>query len=80
MVLARLAGALEYIEPYFEKAKNSNSNVCNWHKLTERDPGQPQGRVLFVGTSDDGLSGVNVLNGNGSYVGVTPEAPVVPKK
>ena len=74
LVIARV-GTLEHLDAYFEKARHSsNHNLGNWHRLGEIDFTQPQGRVLFVGDTSDGLSGINYLNSNGRFVGVRKNA------
>lgn len=73
LVIAR-AGTLEYLETYFDKAKDSNKNVGCWHRFKEIDPKQPQGRLLFLGSSYYGLNGNYYLDYYGRFVGVAPEA------
>jgi len=78
LVLAR-AGTLEYLEKYFDKAKDSDGVGC-WHRFNQIDINQPQGRVLFVSYDYGGLLGYDNLNYDGRFVGVAPEAPVARKK
>ncbi len=72
LVLAR-AGTLEYLEKYFDKAV-SGGTVGSWHRFSEIDPSQPQGRVLYVVTDSIGLIGNFSLGDDASFVGVAPEA------
>ncbi|MBU2637727.1 MAG: hypothetical protein KJ955_02040 [Nanoarchaeota archaeon] len=78
LVIAR-AGTLEHIEAYFEKAKSSDK-VGNWHRFGEIDFQQPQGRLLFVSNTYNGLYGYNILYNLGRFVGVAPEALVGARK
>ena len=77
LVIAR-AGTLEHIEAYFKKAKSSDK-VGNWHRFGEIDFRQPQDRLLFVSITDGGIDGYD-LDGDGSFVGVAPEALVGARK
>lgn len=77
LVLAR-AGTLEYLEKYFDKAKDSDGVGC-WHRFNEIDASIPQGRVLFVVNDYDGLNGYDYLYNDGRFVGVAPEAHVAKK-
>ncbi|MFC1774954.1 hypothetical protein ACFLZN_01415 [Nanoarchaeota archaeon] len=72
LVIAR-AGTLDYLDEYFEKAQSGNT-VGNWHRFTEIDPNQPQGRLLFLDGSNYGLDGDDNLDNDGRFVGVAPEA------
>ena len=74
LVFAR-AGTLDYLDVYFDKAKDSEGKVGNWHRLNEIDPNQPQGRVLFLDNNYVGLMGYGSLSDGGRFVGVAPEAP-----
>ncbi|MGE0793307.1 MAG: hypothetical protein AB7V77_03975 [Candidatus Woesearchaeota archaeon] len=47
LVLAR-AGTIEYLEDYFDKAKDLNGTVGNYHRLSEIDPKEYQGRLLYL--------------------------------
>jgi hypothetical protein len=69
------AGTLEYLEEYYEKAKDNAGDVGNHHNLANVDPNQPQGRVLCLNYGYYGLSGSGGLNYYGRFVGVAPEAP-----
>ncbi len=79
LVIARSAGALDSLETYFEKAKGSDG-VGSYHPFSGRDPAQPQGRVLYVNSDNDGLIGSYDLDFDASFVGVAPEAPSRAKK
>ena len=79
LVHARV-GTLEYLEPYFKKAKHTDGTVASWHRFAEIDPAVPQGRVLCVDSTDNGLDGVDDLYSIGRFVGVVPEAPGARKK
>jgi hypothetical protein len=74
IVIAR-AGTLEHLDSYFEKARGASNNVGNWHRFTEIDPTQAQGRVLYLDINDNGLYGNINLSGDGRFVGVAPEVP-----
>jgi hypothetical protein len=74
LVIAK-AGTLDHLDAYFEKAKrSSDSKVGNWHRFGEINYRQPQGRVLFLYNSYDGLAGDVILDSGGRFVGVAPEA------
>jgi hypothetical protein len=74
LVVARFGG-MDNIEKYFDLAKDSDQEVGNWHRFTEIDPTQAQGRVLYLNVNDNGLSGNGNLDINGRFVGVAPEVP-----
>ena len=74
LVIAR-AGGTDNLVVFFDKTKNDQGNVGNWHPFTGRDPSVPQGRLLFLYDSNDGLYGYLNLYSNGRFVGVAPEAP-----
>ena len=65
---------MEQLEGYYEKEKNSAGDVGNWHPFKDRDPSQPQGRLLFLDDDYDGLYGNVNLVSFGRFVGVAPEA------
>ncbi|MBI1968846.1 hypothetical protein HYS49_02960 [Candidatus Woesearchaeota archaeon] len=75
LVMARV-GTLEHLDAYFEKAQHPpNQNLGNWHRFGEIDFQQPQGRLLFVLNTNNGLNGNLNLNLGGRFVGVVaPEA------
>ncbi|MAG52588.1 MAG: hypothetical protein CMH62_01360 [Nanoarchaeota archaeon] len=73
LVHARV-GTLEHLEPYFDKAKDSEGDVGNYHRLQEIDPNQQQGRLLFLNYDCGGLNGNDDLDFDGRFVGVAPEA------
>jgi hypothetical protein len=68
LVLAR-AGTSEYLDEYFDKAKDSNGTLGNHHRLAEIDSKQAQGRLLFLFNSSVGLGGDD-LGGSGRFVRV----------
>ena len=78
LVLARV-GTQEYLESYFNKAKNSEGNVRNTHRFKDIDFKQPQGRVLGLDGGYFGLSGLNDLDDDGRFVGVVAEPHSAPK-
>ena len=64
------------MEAYFDKAKGTDNKLGNWHVYdANRDPAQPQGRVLFLDSTGNGLGGDDDLDSGGRFVGVAPEAP-----
>ncbi len=69
-------GGRENLEEYYEKAKDSEDDLGNWHVYDNaRDASVPQGRLLFLVSSHNGLVGNNFLLGDiGRFVGVAPEA------
>ncbi len=67
------AGTLQYFADYFNKAA-FRGTLGNYHRLVGPDPQQPQGRVLFVYDFITGFLGLNILDYNGRFVGVAPEA------
>ncbi len=73
LIFAR-AGTLDYLDDYFDKAKDSDGEVGNWHRLNEIDPNQQQGRLLYLYNDFDGLDGHDGLDDSGRFVGVAPEA------
>jgi len=74
LVIAR-AGGLENLEAYYEKAKDSDGDLGNYHPFEGRDAFTPQGRVLFLYGNCGGLHGDDDLDYIGRFVGVAPEAP-----
>ena len=78
LVLVR-AGTLECLEEYFDKAKDSDGDVGNHHRLGEIDPHQAQGRVLFVDFDHNGLGGSYYLDGIGRFVRVGAGGAGAPK-
>src|SRR3989338_6060299 len=70
LVIARNGGR-ENLEEYFDKAKNSNGDVGNYHSFDGRDATTPQGCVLFVNNYDNGLSGDFNLYNYARFVGVS---------
>ena len=74
LVIARAAGSLNQLDAFYEKAKNSDGKVGNYHPFNGRDASQPQGRFLFVDFSYFGLYGGSSLDSYGRFVGVAPEA------
>ena len=68
LVIAR-AGGIEYLDAYFEKAKRLENKVGSLHSFSGRDASTPQGRVLFLGISCDGLGG-SILDSDARFVGV----------
>ncbi|GEM_PF-2944605 len=75
LALAR-AASLENLEAYYTLAKDSKDQLGNWHVYgRDRDPQQPQGRVLYLGGIDcNGLYGNFNLDNYGRVLGVAPEA------
>lgn len=73
VVLAR-AGTPEYLEQYYEKAKDGKGDIGNWHRFADIDPSVAQGRLLFLSINRGGLVGYNNLGYIGRFVGVAPEA------
>ncbi len=73
LVIARV-GTPEYLEEYFEKAKNQDGNIVgNWHMFYDIDFRQPQGTVLLVDNSWSGIDGIASLKSYGQFVAVAPE-------
>ena len=70
LVLARTAGSHDYLESFYEKAKASDGDLGNYHPFSGRDATIPQGRVLFVNNTNNGLNGNKNLNNNGRFVGI----------
>ncbi|MFA6073161.1 MAG: hypothetical protein WC758_03545 [Candidatus Woesearchaeota archaeon] len=73
LVIAR-AGGIENLESYYNLAKHSDGDLGNYHPFSGRDASTPQGRLLYLDDSYDGLSGYDSLINNGRFVGVAPEA------
>jgi len=73
LVIARVA-AMKHLEPYYERAKDPDKDIGNYHPFKGREPYPPQGRLLF-------LNAYNYLDIHESYglhyygyfVGVAPE-------
>ncbi|MDP3640751.1 MAG: hypothetical protein Q8R53_06165 [Nanoarchaeota archaeon] len=75
LVIARAAGIFDQLEAFYEKAKHSNGNLGNYHPFAGRDASTPQGRLLFLNNSCNGLFGNLNLDYYGRFVGVVaPEA------
>jgi len=80
LVIAR-AGTLEYLESYFEKAKNPIENtVGNWHRFNEIDFNQPRGCMILVNDNFNGLVGSSDLYHYGRFIGVRAEDARLAKK
>ncbi len=74
LALAR-AASLENLEAYYNLAKDSKDQLGCWHVYgSDRDPKQPQGRMLLLYSGDNGLNGDSDLDDGGRFVGVAPEA------
>src|SRR3989344_2479638 len=74
LVIARTAGSLDHLETYYEQAKDPKGNLGNYHSFKNRDATVPQGSVLFVVYTYNGLDGDNLLYNNGRFVGVRKNA------
>lgn len=74
LVIARVA-VMGHLEAYYERAKDPDKDIGNYHPFKGREPYPPQGRLLF-------LNDYNYLDMHESYglhyygyfVGVGPEA------
>ncbi len=72
LAIAR-AGGVENLESYYEMAKASDNDLGCYHPFSGRDALVPQGRVLFLDYSYDGLYGNVNLISNSRFVGVAAE-------
>ena len=70
LVIARNGGR-QNLEDYFDKAKDSDGDVGNYHPFDGRDATTPQGRVLFVYYNGSGLVGNDDLSDGARFVGVS---------
>jgi len=79
LVIARATGSLDQLEAFYEKAKDSDGDVGNYHLFKGRDASVSQGRVLFVSRDHDGLDGSDGLVNIGRFVGVGAGGAGAPK-
>ncbi|MBI4447412.1 hypothetical protein HY643_00375 [Candidatus Woesearchaeota archaeon] len=70
LVIAR-NGGLENLEAYFDKAKNSDLMLANFHPFKSWNPNQTQGRLLFLNDCEGDLGGGCGLDYDGRFVGVS---------
>ena len=67
------AGTPEYLEPYFDKAKYEGKSYL-WHPFTKKNKvvlSHPQGRLLCLGSTSNGLYGNYRLDYNARFAGVS---------
>ncbi|HLC46942.1 MAG TPA: hypothetical protein VJI75_04355, partial [Candidatus Nanoarchaeia archaeon] len=79
LVIARAAGSLDQLEAFYEKAKDSDGDLGNYHPFEGRDASVSQGRVLFADDYHNGLGGDDDLDNGGRFVGVGAGGAGAPK-
>ncbi|MBI4447707.1 hypothetical protein HY643_01890, partial [Candidatus Woesearchaeota archaeon] len=70
LVIAR-NGGLENLEAYFDKAKNSDWMLANFHPFKSWNPNQAQGLLPVLNNSGNYLYGLNSIFNLGRFVGVS---------
>lgn len=72
LVIARVA-VMEHLEPYYERAKDPDKDIANYHPFKGRQPYPPQGRLLFLNDYNYlDMHGYCGLHFYGYFVGVAP--------